>query len=85
MICLGCCFRSGFPQCPTNAVWTLNGNDLTNGDINGSVIIDSSAILKLPDPDNVLSVGDILGCSAPSRGQHNITIIEFSKLNYNIF
>ena len=83
MICLVCCFQ-GLPPCPTNVVWSLNANDLTNGDINGSIIIDSSAVLKLPDPDGVLNVGDTLGCSAPSRGSHSVPITEFSKLNYNI-
>ena len=83
MICLTCCFLTGFPTC-SNVVWSLNGNDLTNGDINRSIIIDSSALLKLPDPDRVLNVGDTIDCRAPSQGQHNITITKFNKLKYNI-
>ena len=85
VICLGCCFLTGVPTC--DVVWSLNGNNLTNGDMNGSVIIEnigSSVVFKLPDPDNVLNVGDIVSCSSPSWGQHSITITEFSKLNYNI-
>ena len=77
----------GCPLCPPSAVWSLNGYDLTNSDMNGSVIIENvgpSVVLKLPDPDKVLNVGDTLGCRAPSQGSHNITITEFSKLKYNI-
>ena len=85
VICLSCCFLTGVPTC--DVVWSLNGNNLTNGDMNGSVVIENvglSVVLKLPDPDNVLNVGDIISCSSPSRGSHSITITEFSKLNYNI-
>ena len=59
-------------------MWSLDGTQLTNGSINGNVLIDSAAILILPNPGDVLSVGNVLRCSAQS--QCYITITEFSKL-----
>ena len=59
-------------------MWFLDGTQLTNGSVNGNVLIDSEALLILPNPGNVLSVGNVLRCSA--QGQRYITVIEFSKL-----
>ena len=59
-------------------MWSLDGTPLTNGSINESVLINSDAILILQNPGNVLSVGNVLRCSA--QGQRYITITEFSKL-----
>ena len=75
--CFRCCFESGDP-CPSTVMWFLDGTQLTNGSINGSVLINSASILILPNPGNVLSVGNVLRCSALS--QRYITITEFSKL-----
>ena len=77
--CSECCSLIVLPACPPNAMWSLDGTPLTNGSINGSVLINSATRLILPNPGNVLSVGNVLSCTAHGQ-QHDITITEFSKL-----
>ena len=74
--CIRCCFSG---VCPPDVIWSLDDTSLTNGSINGNVLINSAAILILLNPSNVLSVGNILSCNSVSQDQYDITITEFSK------
>ena len=77
-LCLKCGFgRAGYPS---DTVWSLNGNTLINGSMNGEVLIDSNNTIILLNPANVLKVNDTLTCtSASAPGEYNITIVEFSE------
>ena len=73
---------------PSDIVWSLNGNALTNGSMNGQVLIDpvdpNQNTLIILNPDNILSVGDNLRCTSASiPGEHTITIATFSKSLYH--
>ena len=69
---------------PSDTVWSLNGNTLTNGSMNGQVLIDPVNTLIILNPDNILSVGNTLRCTSASiPGQHTITIATFSKSLYH--
>ena len=80
--CFRCCLSIVEPPCPTDIVWSISGTILTNGSMNGDVLIDpTDNRLILPNPDNVLDVGSVLTCSSSSGNyEYNITIAEFSKL-----
>ena len=77
--CSQCCSLMRSPACPPTAMWSLDGTLLTNGSVNGSVLINSETVLILPNPGNVLSVGNVLSCTAHGE-QHDVTITKFSKL-----
>ena len=80
-LCLRCGF--GLVGFPSDTVWSLNGNTLTNGSMNGDVLIDNENTIILLNPANVLRVNDTLTCtSASAPGEHNITIAEFSESIY---
>ena len=86
-LCLRCEFNSGSPF-PSDIAWSLNENTLTNGSMNGEVLIDpvdpNQNTLIILNPDNILSVGDNLTCSSVSvSGEHIIMIEEFSKFMYH--
>ena len=86
-ICLRCGFAGNDPF-PSDIVWSLNGNTLTNGSMNGEVLIDpvdpNQNTLIILNPDNILSVGDILRCTSASvPGEHTITVSTFSKSLYH--
>ena len=58
----------------------MKTNTLTNGSMNGEILIDSENTIILLNPANVLRVNDTLTCtSASAPGEHNITIAEFSE------
>ena len=82
-LCLRCGFGGAIPF-PSDIVWSLNGNTLTNGSMNGEVLIDPNQnTLIILNPDNILSVGDILRCTSASvPGEHTITVSTFSKSLY---
>ena len=80
------CGFSGNDPFPSDTVWSLNGNTLTNGSMNGQVIIDpvNENTLIILNPDNILNVGDNLRCTSASiPGEHIITISMFSKSLYH--
>ena len=69
---------------PLDITWSLGPSPfitLTNGSMNGNVLIDPATdIIILLNPINVINVGSILRCDSVSRGPLEITITEFSKL-----
>ena len=75
-------FISALPPCPTHVMWSLSGTTLTNGSMNGDVLLNPSGnMLILPNPDNVLDVGNVLTCNSSSgQFEYGIIIVEFSKL-----
>ena len=87
-LCLRCGFV-GVTPFPSDIVWSLNQNTLTNGSMNGEVLIDpvdpNQNTLIILNPGNILSVGDILRCTSASvPGEHTITLSTFSKSLYHI-
>ena len=84
-LCFQCVyFVGGSIVTPTDITWSRGPSPfitLTNGSMNGNVLIDPNTdILILPNPINVINVGNTLRCNSATQGQHLITITQFSKL-----
>ena len=84
-LCFRCLYLvGGNVVTPTDITWSRGPSPfitLTNGSMNGNVLIDPNTdILILPNPIDVINVGNTLRCNSASQGQHEITITQFSKL-----